>query len=295
MGSEMCIRDRRRIDDLSSGRARRRKAQAEEYGESRVRFRERLLEHAALEMQHAVLDIGERPGLLGWGALERVPLGHVHVLVSDGTVADHITTMAGAESVDRLVSPIVGECDAIPVEDGSFDRVLGAGVLHVRDARGEVLEELVRVLGDGGVAVLYEPLLAAARRLSEEVDLRPLGDEAAGRVRTAEDEIYRDTSDPRMRLTAEELESLASDAGLELVDLQESLDTVRRKVTPDVVVRWFSGTLDGRRSYEDSLLQTLSPDEVAAYRRLFEEQILGRTLNRPVPGVVVNLRKSSSS
>jgi putative ATPase len=283
----------RRIEDLTSGRARRWKSQVEEYGESRVRFRERLLELAGLDMQHAVLDVGGRAGLLGWGALERVPLGHVHVLVSDATAADGVTRKAGAESVDRLVSPLIGECAAIPVEDASFDRVLGAGVLHGRDERQGILGELARVLRDSGSIFLYEPLLSLVRRLSEEVDLRPLGDSGVARVREAEDLVYGDTADPRMRLSVEELEGLADRVGLEVVDRQESLDTVRRKVTPEVVVRWFSGTSEGRRSYEENLLETLSRDEVAAYRRLFEEQILGRMLNRPVPGVVMTLRKFS--
>ena len=67
---------------------------------------------------------------------------------------------------------------------------------------------------------------------------------------------------------------------------------MRRAVTPEQLVRWFSATAaPDRPTYEESLLEKVSRDEIAAYRRAFEEQLLGRTLNRPVPGVVLKAWK----
>ena len=282
----------RRIEDLSSGRARRRKAQIEEFGESRVRFRERLLEIAGLDLQHRVLDVGERAGLLGWGALERVPLGRVDVLVGEAAHADRIAAAARGEEVDRVFKAVTGDAAAIPVEDGSYDRVLGAGVLHAREERSETMAEFARVLSEGGALTLYEPLLGKARRLSEEVDLRGLGDEVVSRIREAEDAIFNDPDDPRMQIDADAVVVSARDMGFTNVELEETLDTVRRAVTPEQLVRWFSATAGpDRPTYEESLLEKVSRDEIAAYRRAFEEQLLGRTLNRPVPGVVLKAWK----
>ena len=58
------------------------------------------------------------------------------------------------------------------------------------------------------------------------------------------------------------------------------------------VVRWFSSKREGIRfSYEEWLLRRLSSDELLVYRRLVEKEFQGRTLHRPVVGVLYRARR----
>ncbi len=293
------LEEARRIDEVSSGRERRRRAQLEEHGKRRVELRDRILERAEIGLDHAVLDIGGRPGLMAWGALELAPLGRAHALASDAATAARIRQAASAASVDRILEVSIGELDAIPGDESSFDRILGAGALHDRDRREEIPRELLRVLRDGGRVVLQEPLLGETRPLSADVDLRALGEATATRIREAEEAIYRDAGDPRMRLTAEELAADFERAGFVDVVVERTLDTVRRAITADDVVRWFSARWfsavapDGREGFEARLLRRLSPDEVAAFKRALEDQLVGRTVGRPLAGLILTAGKAA--
>ena len=180
----------------------------------------------------------------------------------------------------------------IPVGDAAFDRALGVGTLYARSERGAVLAEVLRVLKPGGALVLHEPLLAEGRRISEEVDLRSLGIDLARRVLEVEEEMYSDSSDPRLSLTPEALASLAEKAGFVQVSTERTTEVLRRKVTPEQVDRWLTQRREGRPTYAERLLGRISPEELGAYRRLLEESLIGRVLERPLPGVVCAGRKT---
>jgi len=281
----------RLLEEVSTGRERRRRAQLEEHGVAQIRLRDRVLERAGISLDSRILDLGERPGLLAWGALERAPLGKVAALAGELDAA-RIRKAAEAGEVDRILESVSGDLTAIPVDGESYDRALGIGALHARADRPAALLEILRVLKPGGSLHLYEPLLAEGRRISEDVDLRPLGADLARRIREVEDEIYGDPEDPRMALSGEGLAEELGAAGFTHISCERTLETRERKMTPDQVVRWFSGKREGSRaSYEEWLLGKLSPDELAVYRRLVEREFLGRTLHRPVIGLLCMARK----
>ncbi len=288
---ETGLSQERRIEEVSSGRARRRKAQLEEHGALLLQLRDRVIECAGLALDSTVLDLGERPGLLAWGALERVPLGNVMALAVD-MEASRIRRAAEAGKVDRILRAIPGDPASIPLEDGTLHRVLGIGALHARVDRAGILSEIFRVLGPGGGLVLYEPLMAEGRRISEEADLRPLGEDLARRIREVEDEIYSDPEDPRMSLSEDQIKESLARVGFDGISCERTLETRRRKMTPDQMVRWFSGKREGSRaSYEEWLLGKLSPDEFTVYRKLLEKEVLGNTLHRPIIGILCKARK----
>ena len=294
----------RRIDAVSSGRARRRKAQIEEHGEARLRLRDRIVERAAPGLEDGVLDLGARPGLLAWGALERVALGRAVALAPDPMAAQRIEAMARAESVEKILQVLGGDPAAVPAADGSFAAILGAGVLAARSDRERVFAEAFRLLAPGGPAapdgtaapggilVLHEPLLVEGRPLSAEADLRPLGEDLARRIRQAEEEMLRDPRDPRRTLTAESIQALLERSGFTGIVLERTLETLQVKVTPEEMVRWFAARREGGPgSYEERLLGHITADEVAAYRHLLEGQLLGRRLHLPRPGVLAAARR----
>ncbi len=245
-----------------------------------------MLQKAEIEARSRVLDLGERPGLLGWGALERAGLGRVTVLASAPPEVERLRAEARAEAVDLLLEPGLGNLESLPFEDACFDRIVGSSILYGREDRAEILAECARVLAPAGRIAVFEPFLARSRPISGELDLRPLGEALAEKVRRAEKAVYSAPDDPRMHLDLEVLEHGFRELGLETVAAESTLETVQLKVTPELVVQWFSGG-GGPTSYESRLAGSLTADELAAYRRLFEEQLIGRTLHRPVHGGIV--------
>jgi putative ATPase len=283
--------DERRMEEIGSGKGRRRKAQVEEHGERLVRLRDRILERAGIEPRHAVLDIGARPGLLAWGALEKAPLGKIAALAGSPAQARRIRELAEAEGVEKILCVLENDLASIPAGDASFDRILGASALQSRGDRSPALAEVARTLRPGGLLVLQEPLLAESRPLSAEVDLRPLGEDLARRIREAEEEARRDPRDPRMSLGIASLEAALGAAGFTEVAAERTVEPLVVKAGAEDLVRWLSARWGELPSYEERLLARLSPDEMAAYRRLLEGGLLGRTLHLPRASVVVAARK----
>jgi putative ATPase len=289
---EAGLSQERRIEEIGSGRLRRRRAQEALHGEAALRMRDRIVELAAFAIDAAVLDLGGRPGLLAWGALERAPLGGITALVPDAAAGGDVGKAAAAEAVDRILVPLVGDAAAVPAAAGRFDAVLGLGILHRRRDREAVLREAWRVLKPGGALALHEPVLRAARPLSAELDLRPLGAEPAARLRAADEALYTDPEDPRTQIDAEEIERLLRREGFVDVAVETVRESTPRRVTPELLERWFAGGGDGERaSYEERLMRSLGRDELVAYRRLAEAQLVGRTLHRPSSSLLVRAVK----
>ncbi len=261
-----------RSDRVASIRERRRQRQLETHGEARVRLCDRVLERAELALDHSVLDLGGRPGLLAWGALERSPLGKVWAIAPGTEAARRLAEEARAERVDRVLAVLGGGPNHIPLAGDSLDRALGVEALYARADRQTVLAEVHRTLKPGGALVFHEPLLAEGRGISSEADLAVLGEEVARRIREAEGEMLSDPLDPRMSLSAEVLSQELSRAGFVRISLEKTVDTRRRAVCPEDIARWLTQKPPGiSASYEERLLRRLSPRELAAYRKLLEE------------------------
>ncbi len=284
----------RRLEDLKSGRERRRQSQIQIYGPSRIRFREKLLDKARLKPQHQVLDLGKPQGLLAWGALERVPLGKVQVVVDDSIASEALHEMAAEENVDKLLNPIVGSSSEVSLEDEFVDVVLSVGCFYDQENRETIFEEVKRLLKPGGLWCGHEPFMGEGRTLSEDVDLRELDKKTQKKIRSAEKAISEDPSDPRFALNEDGLKALLEDWG-EVEEIERSLESVKLKVTPELIVQWFSTSkkesADGKRSFEERLREHLSLDEIALYRQIVESQLLGKEIHRPRHGAFFLVRK----
>jgi SAM-dependent methyltransferase len=87
----------------------------------------------------------------------------------NGFIAHHLSSMIG-KSVTGIDLDVTTEAAIdyrqfdgrhFPVEDGTVDAVLLCYVLHHAQDLGVVMNELRRVLSDGGLAVIYEDIPAA--------------------------------------------------------------------------------------------------------------------------------------
>jgi SAM-dependent methyltransferase len=104
-----------------------------------------------------VLDYGCGRGELG------LQLSANGAVVQGIDISDTYVTEANAAAVARGLSRgqaffRTGDAHALPFENGSFDLVVGSGILHHLDIDAAVAE-IFRVLKPGGLAVFKEPLV----------------------------------------------------------------------------------------------------------------------------------------
>jgi ubiquinone/menaquinone biosynthesis C-methylase UbiE len=113
-------------------------------------FKERLLDQAAIEPGHRVLDLGCGTGTLAVWAKRRVPGAEVIGLDGDEEVLARGRRKAAGAGVDVRLDR--GLSYDMPYEDGSFDRVLSSLFFHhlKPDAKGTTVREIARVLRPGG-------------------------------------------------------------------------------------------------------------------------------------------------
>jgi len=132
-----------------------------------TRFKRALLDHAAIQPGHRVLDLGCGTGTLAILAKERTPSAEVVGLDGDPKILDlaRAKSEAGVQvSFDHAYST------DLPYEAASFDRVLSTLFFHhlTTNDKRTTLEELARVLKPGGQLHIVDftkasgPLMALA-------------------------------------------------------------------------------------------------------------------------------------
>ncbi len=153
------------------------------------RFKERLLEQAAIGARHSVLDIGCGTGTLALWVKQREPGATVVGLDGDPAILERGRAKVAAAGVDVRLDQ--GMSFDMPYEDGTFDRVLSTLFFHhiKPDAKERTAREIARVLRPGGELHVADfgrpadPLQAASfavfRRFDGEEETR---DNARGRL-----------------------------------------------------------------------------------------------------------------
>jgi ubiquinone/menaquinone biosynthesis C-methylase UbiE len=114
------------------------------------RFKDQLLEQAALEPGMRVLDLGCGTGTLAVWAKQRHPDAELIGLDGDPEVLERGRRKAAAAGVDVTLDE--GLSFDLPYEDGLFDRVLSSLFFHhlKPDAKAATAREVTRVLRPGG-------------------------------------------------------------------------------------------------------------------------------------------------
>ena len=132
------------------------------------RFKEMLVEQAALADGQRILDLGCGTGTLAIQVKRRQPGAEVVGLDADPEMLGQ--ARAKAEQADVELRLAEGMSDELPFEDGSFDRVLSTLFFHHLDPepKRRTAREIARVLRRGGELHVADwgapadPLMAAA-------------------------------------------------------------------------------------------------------------------------------------
>ena len=258
--------------------------------------RERLFSGLDLRRHHTVLDLHAGTGLLTWEALRRVPEGGVWALARDERSAEALREQAAA--LPELLRPtvLVGDLarlpallGALPGEALRYDRIIGRNSLAAEPDKAGVARMLAEWLRPDGVVALAETVPARGQRLYDLVDVALLGEPLAERLRRAEEAIYTDPADPLVNWDADALREAFASAGYAEVDVETARYTQDYLVSDAVLERWFGrASEDGRPSYAQRLAASLSAEEIAAVRRLYETHLRGET--RPWATTVAFLR-----
>ncbi len=255
---------------------------ADSAGAGYRRIASKVLGNARVGEGDTVLDIGTGRGLLALAAAGLVG--------SEGKV---IGVDAEAECVSRCqrraaelglknVTFIEGDARSLPVEDAATDVVVCRSVLcHIVD-KAAAIQEWRRVLDEGGRFSLYEPVDRYDTRLSDLVDLSPLGDVAAS-LKAAEERTHINPEDSLMNFDEAELRHLLLEAGFAQVNGELTERSREYKMTASSARDWWhvdiGGVhLPGHRSPYELLCEHLPAADLDRCVELFCSQMDGKTI-----------------
>jgi putative ATPase len=255
-------------------------------GERLGRMRDRVLDSAALQRHHVVLDLNAGSGLLTWEILRRAPEGGTWALARDRLVGEGLRQQV--ERLPELERPVVlvGEvkelADLLALRgeaDLRFDAVVGRNALGALPTKAQVLRSLVEWLLPGGRLSLAEMVVRHAQRLYDLVGSSSLDAELWARVVQAEEEIYGDDGDPVVNWDAADLQADIEAAGLVDITLREETQEVETLVSTATLERWFEIDAERERpSYAQHLLRHISAPELAEVKVLFQSQLANQTV-----------------
>jgi putative ATPase len=235
-------------------------------------IRDRVLDSLLLKRHYLVLVLNAGSGLLVWELLRRVPEGGVWA-VAESEASEQVLKLQGA-GLSEVERPTLLRAENHRLEELAgqavrYDAVAGRNVLVREEKPGEFFLHLKKLLAAGGRVSLAESLPAAGTHLSELVDLETLGEEAAARIRAAEETI--------LGRSGEELRAAVKDAGLRLLEAEEvDLRSLRRISSADLK-RWFAReSRSGKASYGRHLAGSLGSVELKAYFDLCRGQLADR-------------------
>jgi SAM-dependent methyltransferase len=154
-----------------------------------VRFKERLLDFAAVGVGERVLDLGCGTGTLAIRACQRQPAARVFGIDADPRMIERARRKADGAGVELELQP--GSATGLPYGDRSCDVVLSSLLFHHlgRDAKRAAFEEIARVLVPGGRVVIADwgaptdPLMRALFLIVQLVDgFETTADNVEGRL-----------------------------------------------------------------------------------------------------------------
>lgn len=115
-----------------------------------TRFKKRLIEQAAIQAGHRVLDLGCGTGTLAVMVKRAQPEAEVVGLDADPQMLKAASTKAAHEGI--AVKFDQGMASSLPYPDASFDRVLSSLMIHHLKTpdKGKTAREIYRILKPGG-------------------------------------------------------------------------------------------------------------------------------------------------
>jgi putative ATPase len=253
-------------------------------------LRDWVLDAAAIQRHHVVLDVNAGTGLLTWEAARRAPEGSVWALTADPQAADALRQQAA--QLPELNRPFVlqGSLDDLPAlvaaqgqGDARFDAIVGRNALTQQVDKAEAARCIAAMLRPSGVVSLAEAIPRHTQRLYDLVNRALLDDDLARRWIAAEESIYAASDDPMVNWEAKDLQAAFEAADFGSVRVQAERRTAEVRITPKLLTRWFALPHDvptdgGRPSYAQHLLARLTPEETTQVQALLERSLRGQVV-----------------
>lgn len=239
------------------------------------RWRDQVLENAAVKEGETLLDVGAGDGLIAFGAIDLVgERGQVIFSDISPDLLDHSRSLAEEMGVlDRCRFVRAPADDLSELEDASVEAVTTRSVLiYVADKR-RAFEEFHRVLKPGGRLSIWEPINSFTypepAHLFRGYDVTPVKDLAA-KVWAVFRRIQPPETDPMLNFDERDLLALAEGAGFGEVHLN-----YEAKISPydasgeDEALDWESLVrIPGNPkipSVEEAMAEALTPEEIERF------------------------------
>lgn len=191
-------------------------------------IRDRVLDHAGLQGDETLLDVGCGDGLIGFGALERLSAGRVIFSDISQDLLDHVAGLARRMGVaDRSAFLQASADDLSAFADASVDVVTTRSVLIYVADKPAAFREFYRVLRPGGRISLFEPINRfghpSPRHMFLGFDVTPVMD-VTDKVKGVFEKLQPLESDPMVNFDERDLFAMAEAAGFDEVHLELKLE-----------------------------------------------------------------------
>ncbi len=248
-------------------------------------IRDRLFALVQLQRHHLILDLNAKTGLLTWEALRQVPEGAVYACVSSQTEAEALNEQAAI--LPELLRPIVltATLNELPnvlaqqAQDIRFDCIMGRNALMSKPNKVGVIKSLMTCLSNDGVLVLAETVPRYTKSLYALLQPAWLPSELLERLKTAEEAIYDDHSNPTINWDSSDLQQDLEKEGL-TVKVEQERSQTSILITPTLLERWFAKTQksEARLTYRRHLEKILTDEEVAVVGKVFTQYLCHQTV-----------------
>ncbi len=191
-------------------------------------IRERLLDHANLQENDVLLDVGCGDGFIAFGALQRMPSLHAVFLDISPALLQRARILAREGGILSRCRFLVGSATALPLPEASVDVVtLRSVLIYVRD-KARAFQEFYRVLKPGGRLSLFEPVHTFALEYDwpttfRGYDVTPIADLVA-KIKAVYRRLQPPGQDPMLDFDERRLWRLAEGAGFTHLHLAFHVD-----------------------------------------------------------------------
>lgn len=232
-----------------------------------------------------LLDLNAKTGLLTWEALRQVPEGGVYACVRSHTEAEALQEQAAI--LPELLRPIVlttnlSELPALLAQQASdlcFDCIMGRNVLMSEPDKVVVLKNLIPWLSTDGRFILAETVPRYTQRLYDLLQPAWLNSKLLAKLKTAEEAIYDNPSDPMINWDSVDLQEDLEQAGL-TVKVEQERSQTDLLITTQLLERWFAPKRKSypRSPYRGHLEKTLTTGEIETVQRVFTKYLRHQTV-----------------